>query len=177
MTAYARSTPQPTRSKDVTPMKDSGTLVAELRDSARELGDLADNAKQSGFLADHAVLTRGCRATNLAIEALSRAPAKGEREAGSWLIEPPEAALASADEALMALYQGDGGWIGEEAAREQTMIVVRALRDGLSSPTEGRMREQIARVADVLLNAGCGDSDECERIARQALNHEEQSDV
>ncbi len=44
------------------------------------------------------------------------------------------------------------------------------------APAKGE-REQIARIADVLLNAGCGDSDECERIARQALNHEEQSDV
>jgi hypothetical protein len=54
-----------------------------------------------------------------AIEALVR-----ERDAAVTLTEDQ---IMRADIALMDLYRGDGGWIGNKAAREQTMIVVRAL--------------------------------------------------
>jgi hypothetical protein len=47
--------------------------------------------------------------------------------------EPPKAVLDAAGMELSRLYRGHGGWIGTEAANEQTRIVYRAIRQALNS--------------------------------------------
>lgn len=45
----------------------------------------------------------------------------------------PEIAMDRACAALSKLYRGDGGWIGQKAAEEQTLIVYIALRDAINA--------------------------------------------
>lgn len=51
--------------------------------------------------------------------------------------EPPQAVLDAAQMELSRLYRGEGGWIGTEAANEQTRIVYRAIRTALSQKEKG----------------------------------------
>jgi hypothetical protein len=161
----------------VTPMKDSETLVAELR--ADQLIYNSGPAYEPLRVGPSKLMLRAADH----IEALSQAPAKGEQEqiarvidpeAWAWRPLPREPNEGPASKAAFD-EQDRNDWREIEARKQAAYAKADAIL-ALSSPTEGRMREALESIVRNS-NASSDQVKVMKDIARQDLNHEEQSDV
>lgn len=80
--------------------------------------DFIEALQEEGHEPDAKATCRLCFVSARVIEALTRSND-----------EPTEAMIEAGIQALRELYRGDGGFIGNEAAREQVMRTWNAMRD------------------------------------------------